>query len=34
MYFEEGLMDVRVIVAIKESLEGNGKVVKLEPRDR
>ena len=31
---EEGLLDVRVILAIKESLEKNGKTVKLEPRDR
>ena len=31
---EEGLLDVRVIVAIKESLKGNGKTVKLEPRQR
>jgi len=31
---EEGLLDVRVIVAIKESLKGNGKTIKLEPRQR
>ncbi|CAF2800396.1 unnamed protein product [Rotaria sp. Silwood2] len=31
---EEGLLDVRVIVAIKQSLEGNGKTIKLESRDR
>ena len=31
---EEGLLDVRVIVAIKESLKGNGKTIKLESRDR
>ena len=31
---EEGLMDVRVIVAIKKSLDGNGKTIKLEPADR
>ena len=30
---EEGLMDVRVVYAIKESLE-TGKSVKLEPRNR
>ncbi|CAF1121549.1 unnamed protein product [Rotaria sp. Silwood1] len=31
---EEGLLDVRVIVAIKKSLEENGKTIKLEARDR
>jgi glucose-fructose oxidoreductase len=31
---EEGLLDVRVIVAIKDSLKGNGKTIKLEPRRR
>ena len=31
---EDGLNDVRVITAIKESLEKNGKTIKLEPRDR
>jgi len=31
---EDGLNDVRVIDAIKESLKGNGKTVKLEPRQR
>ena len=31
---EEGIMDVRVIMAIKKSLESNGKIVKLEPADR
>ncbi len=31
---EEGLLDVRVIVAIKDSLKGNGKTIKLEPRQR
>ena len=31
---EEGLLDVRVILAIKESLESGGKTIKLEPRDR
>ena len=31
---EDGLFDVRVIAAIKESLKGNGKTIKLEPRDR
>jgi glucose-fructose oxidoreductase len=31
---EEGLFDVRVIIAIKESLKGNGKTIKLEPRQR
>ena len=31
---EEGLLDVRVIVAIKESLKGNGKTVKLDARQR
>jgi len=31
---EEGLFDVRVMMAIKESLDGKGKTVKLEPRQR
>ncbi|CAF1256389.1 unnamed protein product [Rotaria sp. Silwood1] len=31
---EDGLNDVRVIVAIKESLKENGKTIKLEPRER
>jgi hypothetical protein len=31
---EDGLNDVRVIVAIKKSLEGNGKTIKLESKDR
>ncbi|CAF1171779.1 unnamed protein product [Rotaria sordida] len=31
---EEGLLDVRVVIAIKKSLEGNGKTIKLEPYDR
>ena len=31
---EEELFDVRVIIAIKESLEGNGKTIKLESRQR
>jgi len=31
---EEGLLDVRVIIAIKQSLEGNGKTIKLEPYQR
>lgn len=31
---EEGLLDVRIIAAIKASLNGNGKIIKLEPRDR
>ena len=31
---EEGLFDVRVIVAIKESLKGNGKTIKLDSRQR
>ena len=31
---EEGLLDVRVIVAIKDSLKGHGKTIKLEPRKR
>ena len=31
---EEGLLDVRVIVAIGESLKSKGKTIKLEPRQR
>ena len=31
---EEGINDVRVIVAIKESLAGNGKVVKIKSAER
>ncbi len=31
---EEGLFDVRVIVAIRDSLKGNGKTIKLEPKQR
>ena len=31
---EEGLFDVRVIVAIGESLKGKGKTIKLEPKQR
>jgi hypothetical protein len=31
---EEGFFDVRVILAVKESLKGNGKTIKLEPKDR
>ncbi len=31
---EEGLLDVRVIVAIRDSLKGNGKTIKLEPHQR
>ena len=31
---EEGLLDVRVIVAIKDSLKANGKTIKVEPKQR
>jgi predicted dehydrogenase len=31
---EDGFNDVRVIVAIKESLKGNGNTVKLDTKDR
>ncbi len=31
---EEGLFDVRVIVAIRDSLKGNGKTIKLDTRQR
>jgi len=31
---EEGLLDVRVVVAIKKSLEGNGKPIKLDIKQR
>jgi hypothetical protein len=31
---EEGLNDVRVIVAIEESLKGNGKTIKLNTKQR
>ena len=31
---DEGLNDVRVIVAIKESLDGNGKTVKIKSNER
>ena len=31
---EDGLNDVRVVTAIKESLEHNGKTIKLEAKDR
>ncbi len=31
---EDGLFDVRVIVAIKESLKGNEKTIKLDARER
>jgi glucose-fructose oxidoreductase len=31
---EEGLLDVRVVDAIRESLKGNGKTIKLDPKQR
>ncbi len=31
---EDGLNDVRVVVAIKESLKGNGKTIKLDNKQR
>ena len=31
---EEGLNDVRIILAVKESLDNHGKTVKLEPKER
>jgi hypothetical protein len=31
---EEGLLDVRVVVAVKESLKGNGKTIKLDEKQR
>ncbi len=31
---EEGLLDVKVIVAIKDSLDSNGKTIKLNTKER